>query len=102
VDIVSYVIISEKMFGELLTGGRCLGPHVWELDIRHFELKRILRWGLRRRQGPEALNDDLPSKFDDNINSTGKQLLLDCPNSTPDAILRIMFSGLHISVNWTI
>jgi len=48
-----------------------------------------------------ALNDDLLSKFDDRINSTDRQLL-DCPNNDPDAILRIMFSGRHISVNWTI
>jgi len=50
----------------------------------------------------KALNDDLLSKFDDRINSTDKQLLLDCPNNDPDAILQIMFSGRHISDNWTI
>jgi len=46
----------------------------------------------------KALNDDLQSKFDDRINSTDNQLL-DCPNNDPDAILRIMFSERHISVN---
>jgi len=48
-----------------------------------------------------ALNDDLQSKFDDRIKSTDKQLL-DCPNNDPDAILRIMFSGRYITVNWTV
>jgi len=27
---------------------------------------------------------------------------IDCPINVPDAILQIMFSGRHISVNWTI
>jgi|GEM_PF-2676218 len=27
---------------------------------------------------------------------------IDCPINDPDAILQIMFSGRHISVNWTI
>jgi len=50
---------------------------------------------------PKALNDDLSSKVDDRINERDKQLL-DCPINDPDAILQIMFSGRHISVNWTI
>jgi len=48
-----------------------------------------------------ALNDELSSKVDDRINERGKKLL-DCPINDPDAILQIMFSGRHISVNWTI
>jgi len=49
-----------------------------------------------RRLGPKALNDDLSSKVDDERDKK----LLDCPINDPDAILQIMFSGRHISVNW--
>jgi len=45
--------------------------------------------------------DDLSSKDDDRINERDKQLL-DCPDNAPDAIMQIMFSERHISVNWTI
>jgi len=58
-------------------------------------------FNLRLEKTSEAQYDDLSSKFDDRINSTDKQLL-HRPNNAPDAILRIMFSGSHISVNWTI
>jgi len=49
----------------------------------------------------KALNDDLPSTL------TSRQVaetrsIIDFPINDPDAILQIMFSGRHISVNWTI
>jgi len=53
------------------------------------------------RLPPKGLNDDLSSKVDDRINARDQQLL-DCPINDPDATLQIMFSGRHISVNWTI
>jgi len=65
------------------------------LDYSPHKLRRI------KAKNIEALNDDLSSKVDDRINERDKQLL-DCPINDPDAILQILFSGRHISVNGTI
>jgi len=40
--------------------------------------------------------------IDKNIDRVRSAIEKRCPVSAPDAILRIMFSGRHISVNWTI
>jgi len=48
-----------------------------------------------------AINDDLSSTLTvHQVADTRSKI--DCPIDDPDAILQIMFSGRHISVNWTI
>jgi len=58
---------------------------------------------LRHRQGIVVFDDTFTAHAQTMAlnDSTDKQLL-DCPNNAPDAILRIMFSGRHICVNWAI
>jgi len=83
---------------------RIVGTMLWTEQVFKFFLRKTTYYKLKlsTQETSEALNDDdLLSKFDDRIKSTDKQLL-DCPNNVPDAILRIMFSGRHINVNWTI
>jgi len=49
----------------------------------------------------EGLNDDLSLTLTvHQVSETRSKI--DCPINEPDAILQIMFSGRHISVNWTI
>jgi len=48
-----------------------------------------------------GLNEDLPSTLTSSQVAETRSII-DCPINDPDAILQIMFSGRHISVNWTI
>jgi len=48
-----------------------------------------------------ALNDDLSLSL--TVHQVAEtRSIIDCSINDPDAILQIMFSGRHISVNWTI
>jgi len=50
---------------------------------------------------PKDLNDDLSSTL--TVHQVAEtRSIIDCPINDPDAILQIMFSGRHISVNWKI
>jgi len=49
----------------------------------------------------KALNDDLSLTL--TVHQVAEtRSIIDCSINDPDAILQIMFSGRHISVNWTI
>jgi len=48
------------------------------------------------------LTDDLRLKFDTQVNLCYDIEKDYCPDNAPDAILRLIFSGRPISVNWTI
>jgi len=48
-----------------------------------------------------GLNEDLPSTLTSSQVAETRSKI-DCPINDPDAILQIMFSGRHFSVNWPI
>jgi len=49
----------------------------------------------------KAINDDLSSTL--TVHQVAEtRSKIDCPINDPDAILQVMFSGRHISVNWMI
>jgi len=53
------------------------------------------------RLATRSLNDDLSLSFP--VHQVAETIsIIDCPINDPDAILKIMFFGRHISINWTI